>query len=143
MVYEEQTHVAAPAERLFGLLIEPRSWVQWWTEVRFARSADFKPLREGSQFEATLEFGRFKVTIKPRVVLCADAKALAWSTLWIGTPLRQEYYLQSAPDGCRVRARSQFSGPLSHPLKWLRLDRVWVAMIERQLRALRLTAERM
>ncbi len=140
---EEKTQIGAPPDRVFGLLIEPRSWSQWWRDARFARSADFKPLREGSRFEMTLEFGRLRSTLKPTVTLCADGKALAWKADWLALPVRQEYYLQANERGCQVRARTLFPGALQKPLAWLRIDRIWQQMIQRQLRSLRQTAERL
>ena len=135
--------VAAEAAKVWGLLIEPRSWKSWWPAVREARSKDFKPLREGSRFELTVQHGRLTSTMRPRVALCADGKSIAWDGRWLGVPLRQEWFLEPRPDGVRVVARSRFTGGLTGLLKLFRLDRRWERTLVEQLRGLKRLAEQL
>jgi hypothetical protein len=140
---ESRQPVAAEPAKIWGLLIEPRSWKSWWPAVRDARSKDFKPLHEGSRFELTLQLARMTTTLYPRVGLCADGKSLAWDGRWLGVPLRQEWFLEPRDRGCRVVARSRFSGLGAALLRLLRLDRAWERMLVEQLRGLKRVAEQL
>ena len=143
LALEQRQPIAVPAAAAFPLLIEPRTWKTWWPAVAEARTADFKPLREGSRFEVTLQLGRLTTTMRPKVVFCADGKSLTWESSWVGVPLRQEWYLEPRPDGCRAVLRSRFSGGGTTLLKLFRLDRRWQAMLEEQARGLKKLAERL
>ena len=140
---EARLSVAAEPAKVWGLLIEPRSWSRWWPAVHDARSKDFKPLREGSRFEANLQMGRGKSTLNGRVALCADGKSLAWEGHWMSVPLRHEWFLEPRPDGIRVVARSRFRGFLATLLHLLRLDRRWERTLVEQLRGLKRVAEQL
>jgi hypothetical protein len=140
---ESRQPIAAEPAKIWGLLIEPRSWKTWWPAVRDARSKDFKPLHEGSRFEVTLQLARTTTTLHPRVALCADGKSLAWDGRWLGVPVRQEWFLQSGERGCKVVTRSRFSGAGASLLKLFRLDRAWDRMVGDQLRGLKRVAEQL
>ena len=140
---EERVPVATPPDRLWGLLVEPRSWTSWWPTVRDARSLDYRPLREGSRFEVTLDLGRLKSTLRARVVLCAEAKGLTWTSSWLGAACRQEWYLEPQPDGSRFIARTTLSGPVAPVLDLLRVTRLWQTMLRRQARGLKQMGERL
>lgn len=143
LALEQRQGIAVPPAQVFPLLIEPRSWKSWWPAVRDARSLDFKPLREGSRFEVTLQLGRVTDTLRPRVAFCADGKSLAWEGRWLRVPLRQEWFLEPRPDGSRIVLRSRFAGGGGSLLRLLRLDRRWQRMLEEQARGLRSLAERL
>jgi hypothetical protein len=140
---ESRLPIATDPAHVWGLLIEPRSWKTWWPAVRDARSKDFKPLREGSRFEVTLQLGRLTTTLRPKVGLCADGKSLTWDSRWLGVPLRQEWFLEPRTGGCRVVARSRFAGAGGSFLKLCRLDRRWEKMLGEQLRGLKRVAEQL
>ena len=140
---ESGVTLGVPPERVWGLLIEPRSWESWWPAVTFARTEDFKPLRERSRFEASLELGRLRTTLKGRVTLLAEPKAVTWEARLWGVPLRQEWYLSPGTRGSRFTARAAFSGPGRIFLSLLRGTRRWQEMQERQVRGLKVLAERM
>jgi len=139
----EQIIVAVQPDEVWPLLIEPRTWSSWWPAVTFARTSDFKPLREGSKLEITLDLGRFRSTIKPRVTFLADGKSMTWEGSWFGVPLKQEWFLAPQPDGCRVSLRSTFLGVGSAVLALLRFNHVWLAMTRDQMQGLKRLAERM
>jgi hypothetical protein len=143
LALEHRVAIATAMTQVFPLLIEPRSWKTWWPAVRDARSLDFKPLREGSRFEVTLQQGRLTGTLHPRVAFCADGRSVAWEGRWLGVPLRQEWFLEPRPDGCRAVLRSRFSGAGATFLKLFRLDRRWQRMLEEQCKGLKRTAERL
>ena len=143
LALEYRLPVAADPAKAWGLLVEPRSWSRWWPAVRDARTADFKPLREGSRFEANLEMGHLKSTLRAKVALCADGKSITWDSRWLGVPFRHEWYLEPRPDGCRAIARSRFAGPGATLLHWVRLDRRWQLMLTEQVRGLKKVAEQL
>jgi uncharacterized protein YndB with AHSA1/START domain len=143
LALEARQSIAAEPAKAWGLLVEPRSWKRWWPAVRDARTSDFKPLREGSRFELTLQMGRITSTLRPRVALCADGKSLTWDARWLGVPLRHEWFLEPRPTGCRAVVRSRFSGPGASLLGLLRLDRRWERMLVEQVRGLRNVAEQL
>jgi len=141
---ESRQPVACEPAKVWGLLIEPRSWKSWWPAVREARSKDFKPLREGSRFELTLQLGRFtSTTTQARVTFCAEGKSIGWDGRWLGVPLRHEWFLEPRPNGLRVVARSRFTGAASRLLKLFRLDRRWERTLVEQLRGLKRVAEQL
>lgn len=140
---ESQVVVGAAAEQAWGLLVEPRSWETWWPAVTFARTHDFKPLREGSSFEASLELGRLRATLRGRVTLLAEPRALTWEARLWGVPLRAEWYLASGGRGIRYTARAAFSGPGALAFRILRVQKLWKEMQDRQARGLKRIAERM
>jgi uncharacterized protein YndB with AHSA1/START domain len=143
LALESRLPIANDPTKVWGLLVEPRSWKTWWPAVRDARSKDFKPLREGSSFEVTLQMGRITVTLRPKVALCADNKALTWDGLFWGVPLHQEWFLEPRPDGCRMVARSRFNGPGATVLSLLRIGRVWERMLTEQVRGLKKVGEQL
>ena len=110
IVVEAQQTVAAAAPQVFALLAEPRGWKRWWPAVGDARTLDGKPLRDGSRCELTLQMGLLSATLRPRVVLLAAGRGLAWEGRWMGAPLRQEWFVESRPEGTRVVARARFAG---------------------------------
>ena len=140
---ESRLPVACEAAKVWGLLIEPRSWKSWWPAVSEARSKDFKPLREGSRFELTLQLGRLTSTFQAKVALCAEVKSIGWDGRWLGVPLRHEWFLEPRPDGVRVVPRSRFTGALVGVLKLFRLDRRWERTLVEQLRGLKRVAEQL
>jgi hypothetical protein len=143
LALEHRLGIATAPAVVFPLLIETRSWKTWWPAVRDARSKDFKPLRQGSRFEVTLQLGRLTATLAPKVSFCADGKSLAWEGRWLGVPLRQEWFLEPRPDGSRIVLRSRFSGVGSTLLHLFRLDRRWQRMLEEQAKGLKKVAERL
>jgi uncharacterized protein YndB with AHSA1/START domain len=139
---ETRTGIATPPAPVWGLLVDTRSWKGWWPAVRDARSFDFKPLHQGSRFEVTLQMGSLPRTVlTPVVSLAADGKALSWDARWLGVPLRQEWYLDPKPDGCRATARLRFDGAGGTVLRLLRLARPWERMLLEQLRGLKRVGE--
>ncbi|HEV8240966.1 MAG TPA: SRPBCC family protein [Thermoanaerobaculia bacterium] len=140
---ESRLPVACEAAKVWGLLIEPRTWKSWWPAVREARSKDFKPLREKSPFELTLQHGRLTSTMQAKVALCADGKSIGWDGKWLGVPLRHEWFLEPRPDGVRVVVRSRFTGWPVPLLKLFRLDRRWERTLVEQLRGLKRVAEQL
>ncbi|MDX1631803.1 MAG: SRPBCC family protein [Thermoanaerobaculia bacterium] len=140
---ENNTSIGIAPERLWGFLIEPRSWEKWWPAVTFAKSGDFKPLRERSTFEVSLTLGRLTTTLRGEVTLLAEPRALTWEARLWGVPLRQEWYLSKTGRGTRFTARSRFSGFGGLLLRWLRIQRRWATMQSRQGRSLKRLAERM
>ena len=143
LALEHRQPIAVPPAQVFPLLIEPRTWKTWWPAVADARAKDFKPLREGSTFEVTLQLGRLTGTIRPRVAFCADGKSVVWEGRWLGVPLRQEWFLEPRPDGSRAVFRSRFTGAGTTFLRLFRLDRRWQRMLEEQGRGLKKLAERL
>jgi hypothetical protein len=143
LALEHRQAIAVPPAHAYPLLIEPRSWKSWWPAVADARSLDFKPLREGSRFEVTLQLGRLTATMRPKVAFCADGKSVVWEGRWLGVPLRQEWFLEPRPDGCRAVLRSRFTGAGVPLLRLFRLGRRWQRMLEEQTRGLKKLAERL
>ena len=143
LAVEQRQAIAVPPARVFPLLIEPRSWQRWWPAVADARALDFKPLREGSRFEVTLQLGRLTATMRPRVAFCAEGKSVVWNGRWLGVPLRQEWFLEPRADGCRAILRSHFGGAGASLLRLFRLDRRWQRMLDEQARGLKKLAERL
>jgi uncharacterized protein YndB with AHSA1/START domain len=143
LALESRLPVAAEAAKVWGLIIEPRTWSRWWPAVREARSKDFKPLREGSRFELTVQHGPLTSTTHARVAICAEGKSIGWDGRWLGVRLRHEWFLEPRPDGVRVVARSRFTGALAGLLKLFRLDRRWERTLVEQLRGLKRAAEQL
>jgi uncharacterized protein YndB with AHSA1/START domain len=141
--FETRTGIATPPLQVWGLLVDTKTWKSWWPAVRDARTYDFKPLHDASRFEVTLQFARLRVTLVPQVVLAGEGKTLAWQTRWAGVPLRQEWFLDAKPEGCRATARLRFDGPGAAVLRWLRLGRGWETMLHEQVRGLKRVAERL
>lgn len=140
---ESRTGIATAPLLVWGLLVDTKTWKSWWPAVRDARAFDFKPLHDKSRFEVTLQFTRLRATLVPRVVLAGEGKTLSWEARWAGVPLRQEWFLDPKPDGCRVTARLRFEGPGATVLRLLRLERGWDLMQHEQVRGLKRVAERL
>jgi hypothetical protein len=140
---EVRTAIATAPLAVWGLLVDTKSWKTWWPAVRDARTFDFKPLHQGSRFEVTLQLGRMEATLAPRVTLAAEGKALTWEARWAGVPVKQEWFLDQKPEGCRATVRLQLVGTGGTLLRLVRLDRRWLLMIDEQLRGLKRIAERL
>ena len=138
---EVSQRIAGQPLRAFQVLAEARGWKGWWPAVRDARTLDGKPLREGSRCEVTLQIGRLETTMRPKVALLAEGRALALEGSWMGAPLRQEWFVEPRPDGCRVTARAHFGYPGALLLRSFRLHRRWALMLDEQLRMLKRVVE--
>jgi hypothetical protein len=56
-------------------------------------------------------------------------------------PLRQEWFVEPRPDGCRVVARGRFEGFTSWLLPLLRMQHRWATMLDEQVRMLKRVCE--
>jgi uncharacterized protein YndB with AHSA1/START domain len=113
-----EVHIAAPPERVFQALVDPKQVVQWWGQAGIYRCTEFQSdLRvggkwrcggldgQGHNFEITGEY----LAVDPPCLLLTS-----WVSSWTGavkTAVRWE--LEPTTEGTLVRIRH--SGFASHP----------------------------
>lgn len=113
-----EIHIAAPAERVFEALVDPKQVVRWWGQEGIYRSTEFSAdLRvggkwriggvgpDGRKFEVAGEYVEIE---RPRLIVCT------WVATWTGaakTTVRWEL----TPDGKGTLVRIRHSGLSAYP----------------------------
>lgn len=136
------SHVGTAPEQVFSLLRETRSWANWWRGVSHARTADLRPLREGSDLELTFAFGPVRLASKGRVYMMTDDRAISWRSPVLGIPVSWSFFLQPSHRGTRVEILIDLPLP-TWLLRVTRLEAWWLRSSTRSLRQLKVLAERM
>src|ERR1700746_569454 len=113
-----EIYIAAPPERIFQALVEPKQVVQWWGQAGIYRCTEFEgDVRPGGKWRSAGEggdSGKFTVVGEYLEVDVPRLLAYSWVSNWTGdvkTTVRWE--LEPVSDGTLVRIRH--SGLAAHP----------------------------
>ena len=113
-----EIYIAAPSERIFQALVEPKQVVQWWGQAGIYRCTEFEgDVRPGGKWRSAGEggdSGKFTVVGEYLEVDAPRLLACSWVASWTGdvkTTVRWE--LEPVSNGTLVRIRH--SGLAAHP----------------------------
>ena len=115
---DSEIYIAAPPERVFQALVEPRQVLEWWGRVGVYRCTEFDcDLRVGGQWRSAGVgggSGRFTVAGEYLEVDVPRVLVYSWVASWTGdvkTTVRWEL----TPDGDGTLVRLRHSGLAAHP----------------------------
>ena len=122
---ESTRDVAVAPAAVFRLYADPSTWSQWGHSARWARADG--PLVEGGNVDVRADYGKVYACRIRRLVV---DRALE---LEVRPPLMtviNTYEVEPTADGARVRHALEVSGPISRPMRWARVDRVYQRLLD-------------
>ena len=142
LVVDDSIAVAAPPERIWRLLEDPATWATWWPACHEARTADRRPLHDGSRFELTLRPSWMTLHLHGQVGAATPARYLHWEARTLGLVARHAFYLDRRPDGTQLRQQVTLAGPGAFVLRALGQATAWTQMLRDNLKGAKRLAER-
>lgn len=105
--------IAAPPERVWELVMDPRRLEQWVTIHRRLLRADSGPPRVGFEMEQSIHLRGVTLDVRWELVECDDCRKAVWEGRG---PARSrahtEYLLEPVEGGTRFDYRNEFRAPL-------------------------------
>ena len=117
-----------PAD-VFALYMDPSTWSTWGHNVRWARSEG--PLVEGGTVDVR---PKYPATYHCRVLRVVPERLLRIEVRPMGMTIVNVYEIEPTNGGSRVRHAFEVSGPLSGPLRWLGIARLYRASLDDEVR---------
>lgn len=142
LTIEESGLIAAPPAAVWRLLADPTTWRLWWRACLEAETKDRKALRDGSELVLVLKPSWLTLRFRPRVEVAQPERALIWVGTGGGVTGRHAFYLDTVPNGTRVRQREDFTGWGVPLLGLLGMTSATRRMFRDNLRGLKQLAER-
>jgi hypothetical protein len=121
--------VAVAPGDLFALYTDPSTWSVWGHNVRWARSEG--PLHEGGTVEIR---PKYPVTYRGRIRRLVPDRLLRIEVQPIGMTTINVYEIEPSNGGSRVRHAIEMSGPLSEPIRWLGVARMYRSSLHDEVR---------
>jgi carbon monoxide dehydrogenase subunit G len=107
-----EIEVAAPPDRVYELMMDPRRLGEWVTIHRDVPDPPRPPLSQGDSFEQKLALAGKSFTVRWRVTRAEPPRAADWHGSGpAGATARVAYRLEQAGEGTRVRYESEFDLP--------------------------------
>ena len=121
----------APVEpsAIFDLYMDPSTWSVWGHNVRWARSDG--PLAEGGTVDIR---PAYPVTYHCRIQRLVPDRLLRIEVRPVGMTIINVYEVEPTDGGSRIRHALEFTGPLSGPLRWLGVTRVYRRSLDDEIR---------
>ena len=121
----------APIEpsAIFDLYMDPSTWSAWGHNVRWARSDG--PLVEGGTVDIR---PKYPVTYHCRIQRLVPDRLLRIEVRPVGMTIINVYEIEPTDDGSRIRHAFEMSGPLSGPLRWLGVARLYRSSLDDEIR---------
>jgi hypothetical protein len=125
----EATRVAAVDPRaIFDLYMDPSTWSAWGHNVRWARSDG--PLAEGGTVDIR---PKYPVTYHCRILRLEPDHLLRIEVRPVGLRIVNVYEVEPTDGGSRIRHAFEMSGPLSGPLRWLGVARLYRSSLDDEI----------
>lgn len=141
--FEESILVAAPAPFVWRLLADSTTWRTWWTHSLDARTADRKPLADGSQLTLLLRPSWAPLRFRARVEAATADRFLLWASQGAGLRVQHAWHLEARAGGTFVRQQLTLAGPGLWLLYGLGQVGPLRRMLRDNLRGMKKLAERM
>jgi uncharacterized protein YndB with AHSA1/START domain len=126
---EATREAAVDPAAIFALYMEPATWSAWGHNVRWARSEG--PLVEGGTVDVQ---PKYPVTYHCRILRLVPDRLLRIEVRPVGMTIINVYEIEPTDDGSRIRHAFEMSGPLSEPVRWLGLARLYRASLDDEIR---------
>jgi polyketide cyclase/dehydrase/lipid transport protein len=105
--------IAAPAETVWTVVMDPRRFAEWVTIHREVRGISAGPPREGSQMEQILHLRGADIRVRWLLVACNPPSYARWEGHGPARSHAQiEYRLTEVADGTRFDYENEFRPPL-------------------------------
>jgi Polyketide cyclase / dehydrase and lipid transport len=121
--------VAVDPTAIFALYMDPSTWSVWGHNVRWARSE--APLVEGGTVDIR---PMYPVTYHCRILRLDPGRLLRIEVKPIGMHIVNVYEIEPLDGGSRIRHAFEMSGPLSEPLRWLGVARLYRSSLDDEIR---------
>lgn len=126
---ETTREAAIDPAAIFALYMDPETWSAWGHNVRWARSDG--PLVEGGTVDVR---PTYPVTYKCRILRLVPDRLLRIEVRPLGMTIINVYAIEPTDDGSRIRHAFEMSGPLSGPVRWLGLARLYRSSLDDEIR---------
>jgi hypothetical protein len=114
---------------IFDLYMDPSTWSEWGHNVRWARSDG--PLAEGGTVDIR---PMYPVTYHCRILRLVPDRLLRIEVRPVGMRIVNVYEVEPTDGGSRIRHAFEMSGPLSGPLRWLGVARLYRSSLDDEIR---------
>lgn len=106
--------IAAPAEQVWGVVMDPGRLGEWVTIHRRLRDSDYGPPREGFRMDQQIHLRGVNLDVHWRLVQCESGRLAVWEGRGPArSRARTEYRLRGADGGgTRFDYRNEFHAPL-------------------------------
>ena len=120
---------AVDPRAIFDLYMDPSTWATWGHNVRWAHSDG--PLVEGGTVDVR---PMYPVTYHCPVQRLVPDRLLRIEVRPVGLTIINVYELEPIDGGSRIRHAFEFSGPLSGPIRWLGIARIYRSSLDDEIR---------
>lgn len=126
---EATREAAVDPAAVFALYMDPSTWSVWGHNVRWARAEG--PLVEGGTVEIR---PAYPVTYRARILRLVPESLLRIEVRPVGLTTINVYEVEATAGGSRIRHAIEMSGPLSGPIRWLGVARLYRSSLEDEIR---------
>lgn len=126
---EATREAAVDPAAVFALYMDPSTWSTWGHNVRWARSEG--PLFEGGTVEVR---PAYPVTYRARILRLVPGSLLRIEVKPVGLTTINVYEIEATEGGSRIRHAIEMSGPLSGPIRWLGVARLYRSSLDDEIR---------
>jgi len=126
---EATREAAIDPAAVWALYVDPSTWSAWGHNVRWARADG--PLVEGGTVDVR---PKYPVTYRCRILRLVPERLLRIEVRPIGMRIVNVYEIEPIAGGSRIRHAFEMSGPLSGPLRWLGVARLYRSSLDDEIR---------
>jgi hypothetical protein len=126
---EASRDAAVDPAAIFALYMDPSTWSEWGHNVSWARSDG--PLVEGGTVDVR---PKYPATYHCRILRLVPDRLLRIEVRPIGMTIVNVYEIAPIETGSRIRHAFEMSGPLSRPLRWLGIARLYRSSLDDEIR---------
>jgi hypothetical protein len=114
---------------IWALYMDPSTWSEWGHNVRWARADG--PLVEGGSVDVR---PKYPATYHCRILRLVPERLLRIEVRPVGMTIINVYEIEPTDAGSRIRHAFEVSGPLSGPLRWLGIARMYRSSLDDEIR---------
>jgi len=126
---EATREAAIDPAAVWALYMDPSTWSAWGHNVRWARAEG--PLVEGGTVDVR---PKYPVTYHCRILRLVPERLLRIEVRPIGMHIVNVYEIEPIDGGSRIRHAFEMSGPLSEPVRWLGVARLYRSSLDDEIR---------
>jgi uncharacterized protein YndB with AHSA1/START domain len=126
---EATREAAIDPAAVWALYMDPSTWSAWGHNVRWARAEG--PLVEGGTVDVR---PKYPVTYHCRILRLVPERLLRIEVRPIGMHIVNVYEMEPIDGGSRIRHAFEMSGPLSEPVRWLGVARLYRSSLDDEIR---------
>jgi hypothetical protein len=120
---------AVDPSAIFDLYMDPSTWSVWGHNVRWAHTEG--PIVEGGTVDIR---PAYPVTYHCRVQRLVPGRLLRIEVRPVGMTIINVYEIEPTDGGSRIRHAFELEGPLSGPIRWLGVARLYRSSLDDEIR---------